>query len=113
MRRKNTDPKYSVHIDMGESVHQGDYQQNPASQEEINKFVEDLDEVTLYASSAYGRRPSVKDWESGKDFKAIAPQRWVGGPYFSIRDAQRIYDLGYRKIIVGGHEGFDIDLVQQ
>lgn len=86
---------------------------NAASQAEINKFVADMDEVTLYASAAYGRRPSIRDWQNGKDFFAVNPQRWNGGPYFSIRDVQRIYDLGYRKIIFGGAEGFDVELVMQ
>lgn len=84
---------------------------NPApTQEEIEAFIAQVDEVTLFAEPAYGRRPSMKDWEGGKDFRAYEP-RWKGGTYFSIRDAQLIYDSGYRKIIIGGTEGFDIDLV--
>lgn len=71
------------------------------------------DSEVLYASSAYGRRPSAKDWQAGKDFMAINPPVWDGGPYFSIRDAERIYEWGYRKIIIGGVEGFDIELVMQ
>jgi hypothetical protein len=41
------------------------------------------------------------------------PPVWHGGPYFSIRDAERIYDLGYRQIVIGGHDGFTVDLVMQ
>lgn len=86
---------------------------NAASQEEINQFVKQHDAVTLYASGAYGRRPTVKDWEAGKDFMAVNPAVWEGGPYFSIRDVETIYGLGYTKIIFGGAEGFDVDLVMQ
>jgi hypothetical protein len=81
------------------------------SMEEIQSFVSAHDAVTLYARGAYGRRPSVKDWENGKDFEAINPDKWNGGPYFSVSNAQAIYDLGSRKIVFGGAEGFDVDLV--
>lgn len=125
MKRKGNpdqgDARYSVHIDMGESVHAGERKDNPepgpaggpiATQEEVNEYVRKMDEETLFASAAYGRKPSVKDWESGKDFKAHG-HRWVGGPYFSIRDVDEIYRAGYRKIVVGGTEGFNVELVMQ
>lgn len=73
-----------------------------------------LDHEILYAMpSVYGRRTGPKDWEGGKDFIAMNPPVWHGGPYFSVRDAQRIYDLGYRQIVIGGHDGFTVDLVIQ
>lgn len=73
-----------------------------------------IDQEVLFADGAYGRKPTVKDWEGGKDFHAYHPTGdWVGGPYFSIRDAEKIYALGYRKIVFGGAEGFDVDLVMQ
>lgn len=86
---------------------------NAASQEEVNKFVADFDSETLYARGAYGRRPTVKDWQAGKDFEALNPERWKGGPYFSVRNAEQIYELGYRRIVFGGAEGFTVDLVMQ
>ncbi len=70
-------------------------------------------EVTdiLYAAGAYGRRPSPKDWAEGKDFYAIDPPVWKGTRYFSISEAEFIYGLGYRRIVFGGDEGFDVELV--
>lgn len=119
--RSENPGEYSVHVDMGEHVHEGGRNSNPEvgpsgglidTQEEISKFVKRMDRETLYASAAYGRRPRITDWEKGLDFKAHNP-RWVGGPYFSIRDADRIYAEGYRRIVVGGGEGFDVDLVME
>ena len=65
----------------------------------------------LYAEAAYGRAPTIEDWDAGKDFKATNPPIWKGGLYFSIRDVDYIHSLGYRRISIGGAEGFDVDLV--
>lgn len=88
---------------------------NAASQDEINAFVRNLEKTTLFAEGAYGRRPTIKDWNAGKDFRVLGdpgPQ-WVGGQYFSNRDAETIYDMGYRRIVFGGAEGFDVELVMR
>ena len=45
------------------------------------------------ATGAYGRVPTEADWIGGKDFHSIQ-----GYAYFSIRDAQRIRDLGFHRI---------------
>ena len=66
---------------------------------------------TLYATGAYGRKPTIKDWNDGKDFFAVNPPIWKGTEFFSISEAEFIYDLGYRKIVFGGKEGFDVELV--
>jgi hypothetical protein len=66
---------------------------------------------TLYATGAYGRRPTIKDWKDGRDFFAVNPPIWKGTEFFSIGEAEFIYDLGYRKIVFGGKEGFDVELV--
>lgn len=83
-------------------------------QEEINRYVAKMDREILYATGAYGRKPTVKDWRGGKDFMVVeAGPMWPGGTYFSIRDVEQIYGLGYRKIVFGGTEGFDVDLVME
>lgn len=83
------------------------------TQAEVNEFVRKMNETTLFAAGAYGRTPKIKDWQNGKDFVALDPPKWEGGRYFSIRDVETIYNLGYRKIVFGGHEGFDVELVMQ
>lgn len=80
----------------------------------MREYVRQHDAETLYASGAYGRKPSIKDWNAGKDFKAFNPgPNWVGGQYFSSRDAETLYGWGYRRIVFGGAEGFTVDLVMQ
>ncbi len=81
--------------------------------EQVAEYVRQHDKDVLYASGAYGRKPTVKDWEAGKDFRAINPPVWEGGQYFSVRDVERIYALGYTRIIFGGSEGFNVELVMQ
>ena len=93
--------RYSVHVDMGERVHSESRKDNP----EVP--------TVLYAEGAYGRKPTVKDWESGRDFHAINPPIWKGTTYFSISEAEFIYSLGYKKIVFGGKEGFDVELVMR
>lgn len=78
---------------------------------EMSAHVAKTDREVLYGMGAYGRQPSLADWQDGKDFEAYHPPTWIGGPYFSVRDVDRIYALGYRKIVFGGTEGFIIDLV--
>ena len=81
---------------------------------DVSAHVARMDEEILYAMpSMYGRRTGPTDWEAGKDFIAMNPPVWHGGPYFSVRDAERIYELGYRQIVIGGHDGFTVDLVMQ
>lgn len=111
---------YSVHVDMGGSVHSPARESNPKDWREGDKegmakmraHLDKVDREVLFASGAYGRHPTLADWEGGKDFKAYQP-RWKGGPYFSIRDVDRIYAEGYRTIAFGGHEGFNVELVVQ
>lgn len=82
------------------------------SQEDVNQYVARMDSITVYAAGAYGRKPTVKDWKAGKDFMVVeGGPRWPGGTYFSIRDAEKLYGMGYRKIVFGGGEGFDVELV--
>lgn len=49
--------------------------------------------MILYAVGAYGREARRDDWAAGKDF-AIA----YGGPYFSIRDIDKLKIDGYTEI---------------
>jgi len=44
---------------------------------------------TLHAIGAYGRKPSMDDWLNGKDFQIAG-----FGPYFSIRDKDRLKSDG-------------------
>jgi hypothetical protein len=46
----------------------------------------------LEACGAHGRQANITDWRAGKDFKIL------GGPYFSIRDLQKIKNDGYKYI---------------
>lgn len=78
----------------------------------MRAHLDKIDAEVLFASGAYGRAPTLKDWQEGKDFKAYQP-RWAGGPYFSVRDVEAIYAAGYRTIVFGGHEGFNVELVVQ
>lgn len=56
--------------------------------------------MILYATGAYGRKASLADWKSGKDFRVrlTAGSLWVGGPYFSSRDVPALRKLGYESI---------------
>lgn len=87
---------------------------NPISDAELEAIhlgkTEPVSDV-LYAEGAYGRKPTIKDWEAGKDFHAINPPIWKGTTYFSISEAEFIYSLGYHHIIFGGDEGFEVELV--
>lgn len=51
--------------------------------------------MILYAMGAYGREARRSDWAAGKDFKI------VGGPYFSIRDIDKLKIDGYTGIYFG------------
>lgn len=85
-----------------------------ASQKDINQHVEALDEVTLYAAPINKTRSGFKGWESGEVFQVVNPLRWTGSPFIRGADAERIYDMGYRKIIVmDGLGGYEVDLVMQ
>lgn len=85
-----------------------------ASQEEVNRHVEALDEVTLYAAPINKTRSGFKGWARGEVFQVVNPPRWTGSPFVRSADAERIYDMGYRKIIVmDGDGGYDVDLVMQ
>lgn len=105
--------RYSVHVDMGKHVHS----ENPRKRNGVvlsegrDRNVELTD--VLYAKGAYGRKPTVKDWEDGKDFEAVNPPIWKGTHYFSIGEAEFIYSLGYKRIVFGGNEGFDVELVMK
>ncbi len=51
----------------------------------------------LYAIPAYSSRKLSEEeltqyWESGRDFKI------VGGPYFSIRDKEKLKEMGYTHV---------------
>lgn len=48
---------------------------------------------SLYAIGAYGRKVRFSDWEAGKDFQID------GGPYFSIRDCEKIKEAGWERIV--------------
>lgn len=50
--------------------------------------------MILYAVGAYGREARRDDWAAGKDFFAIA----YDGPYFSIRDIDKLKIGGYTEI---------------
>lgn len=85
------------------------------AQSEIGAFIKELDRITLYAVPIGKVRVGVNAWEAGQVFQAVNPPRWTGSPFFRVSDAQRIYDMGYRKIIImgGAGETFDVDLVMQ
>jgi len=87
--------------------------EDQASMRAMEKHLLAIDSSTLFADGAYGKMPTLADWEAGKDFVALDPPTWKGGRYFSIRDTATIHGLGYRKIVFGGAEGFDVDLVMQ
>lgn len=84
-----------------------------ASMAAMRDHLEKIDSEILFAEGAYGRKPTVQDWKNGKDFVALRSDKFVDNMYFNIEDVEMIYDLGYRKIVFGGAEGFDIDLVMQ
>ena len=46
----------------------------------------------LNAIGAYGRTATKEDWAAGKDFQVYM------GPYFSVRDTNKIRDHGYTTI---------------
>jgi hypothetical protein len=46
----------------------------------------------LHAQGAYGRIADIHDWINGKDFRV-----W-NGPYFSIRDIDKLIEDGYYRI---------------
>lgn len=48
--------------------------------------------MILHAIGAYGRLANKEDWAKGKDFQV------VNGPYFSVRDTNKIRDDGYTEI---------------
>lgn len=54
----------------------------------------------LYATGAYGRKPTIADWTAGKDFRGepLPGEPWIGGPYFSRRDAGILREMGYTEI---------------
>ncbi len=54
----------------------------------------------LVVTGAYGREPTLADWQAGKDFKI------KGGPYFSIRDLAQIKDYGTEQIVFLNNRGF-------
>lgn len=125
-RRKNQDQesaRYSLHVDMGEHVHSRGRKGNPEkgpsgreipTQSELGAFIEELDRITLYATQIGKTRKGVKGWET-EVFQAVNPPRWTGSPFFRSSDARRLYDMGYRKIIVMGGAGdtFEVELVMQ
>lgn len=55
----------------------------------------------VMAKAAYGRQPSATDWLSGKDFRIAN-----GGPYFSIRDADRLQSDGVETVHFLDRDGF-------
>lgn len=48
--------------------------------------------MILDACGAYGRQPKLRDWFKGLDFKIIT------GPYFSIRDIEKLKSDGWTEI---------------
>lgn len=56
--------------------------------------------MVLLVEGAYGRAVSLKDWQAGKDFRIHA------GPYFSIRDVDKLKEEGYTRIDFFGKDGF-------
>lgn len=46
----------------------------------------------VFATGAYGHEASGPDWLAGKDFKI------VNGPYFSIRDVEKLKENGIYSI---------------
>lgn len=49
--------------------------------------------MILYAIGAYGREAKRSDWAEGKDFKVVH-----NGPYFSIKDIDRLKLNGYTEV---------------
>lgn len=48
----------------------------------------------LAVIGAYGRRATLEDWKTGKDFKILK------GPYCSIRDVPRMKADGYDAVVL-------------
>ena len=58
-----------------------------------------------FATGAYGRAAKLEDWLAGKDFK------FFHGPYFSIRDKDKIREGGCTRIeFIGPAGSFVVDL---
>ena len=82
------------------------------SMAEIRAHLDRLDQETLYATPINNKSSGIKAWERGEVFQAVNPAHWDGSPFFRNTDAERIHDMGYRKIIVmDTGNGFDVDLV--
>lgn len=57
--------------------------------------------TAAYRGPYLTRAQALRAWLSGRDFRAIfPPQGWVGGRYFSIRDAGALEDIGIRKLAI-------------
>ncbi len=110
---KNMPPLHAVGIDNEPMDCPRSRQKNAVETRKTAATWETLASEVLFAEGAYGRKPTIEDWQDGKDFFALNPPIWKGGLYFSIGESDFIYGLGYRKIMFGGHEGFDVDLVME
>lgn len=61
--------------------------------------------MILYAVGAYGREAQRSDWAAGRDFKVAHT-----GPYFSIRDIDRLKLEGYTEVQFLDRAGWPIFL---